>query len=60
MSTFYKQDKVFAIYFKNGLENKSEPDFSMRRDKDKKEKRNIKNHSIYIPVLKKSLTFRSK
>ena len=26
--TFYKQDKVFAIYFKNGLGNKSETDFS--------------------------------
>ncbi len=36
------EDKVFAIYFKNGLENKSEPDFSMRRTKDKKQKGNIK------------------
>ena len=39
---FEKQDKVFAIYFKNGLWNKSETDFSMRRNKDKKQKGNIK------------------
>ena len=39
---FYQQDKVFAIYFKNGLGNKSETDFSMRRNKDKKQKGNIK------------------
>ena len=29
-STFYKQDKVFAIYFKNDTLNKSETDFSER------------------------------
>ena len=39
---FYQQDKVFAIYFKNVLGNKSETDFSMRRNKDKKQKGNIK------------------
>ena len=36
LTIFYQQDKVFAIYFKNGLGNKSETDFSMRRKKDKK------------------------
>ena len=60
LTIFYQQDKVFAIYFKNGLGNKSETDFSMRRNKDKKQKGNIKNQSIYVLVLKKSLTFRSK
>ena len=35
---FYQQDKVFAIYFKNGLGNKSETDFSTRRNKDKNRK----------------------
>ena len=39
---FYQQDKVFAIYFKNDTLNKSETDFSMRRNKDKKQKGNIK------------------
>ena len=29
-STFYKQDKVFAIYFKNDTLNKSETDFSQK------------------------------
>ena len=43
---FYQQDKVFAIYFKNGLWNKSETDFSMRRNKDKKQKGNIKKSLI--------------
>ena len=38
------------------MKNKSETDFSMRRNKDKKQKANIKNHSIYVPFLKKSLT----
>ena len=42
LTIFYQQDKVFAIYFKNGLWNKSETDFSMRRNKDKKQKGNIK------------------
>ena len=42
LTIFYQQDKVFAIYFKNGLGNKSETDFSMRRNKDKKQKGNIK------------------
>ena len=58
---FYQQDKVFAIYFKNGLGNKSETDFSMRRNKNKKQERKYKkHHSIYTLFLKKSLTFRSK
>ena len=39
---FYQQDKVFAIYFKNGLGNKSETDFPMRRNKDKKTERKHK------------------
>ena len=51
-----KQDKVFPNYRENDMKNKSEPDFSMRRNKDKKQKANIKNHSIYVPFLKKSLT----
>lgn len=29
---FDKQDKVFAIYFKNGTRNKSETDFSERNN----------------------------
>lgn len=42
---FYQQDKVFPINRKNELGNKSETDFSMRRNKDKKQKGNIKNQS---------------
>ena len=53
---FEKQDKVFPNYRENDMKNKSETDFSMRRNKDKKQKANIKNHSIYVPFLKKSLT----
>ena len=39
---FEKQDKVFPNYRENDMKNKSEPDFSMRRNKDKKQKANIK------------------
>ena len=51
---FEKQDKVFPNYRENDMKNKSETDFSMRRNKDKKQKANIKNHSIYVPVLKRA------
>ena len=37
-----KQDKVFPNYRENDMKNKSETDFSMRRNKDKKQKANIK------------------
>ena len=56
LTIFYQQDKVFPNYRENDMKNKSETDFSMRRNKDKKQKANIKNHSIYVPFLKKSLT----
>ena len=39
---FEKQDKVFPNYRENDMKNKSETDFSMRRNKDKKQKGNIK------------------
>ena len=39
---FYQQDKVFPNYRENDMKNKSETDFSMRRNKDKKQKANIK------------------
>ena len=39
---FYQQDKVFPINRKNELGNKSETDFSMRRNKDKKTERKHK------------------
>ena len=39
---FYQQDKDFPNYRKIVELNKSETDFSMRRNKDKKQKGNIK------------------
>ena len=51
---FYQQDKVFPNYRENDMKDKSETDFSMRRKKDKKQKGNIKNQSIYVLVLKKA------
>ena len=39
---FEKQDKVFPNYRENDMKNKSETDFSVRRNKDKKQKANIK------------------
>ena len=51
---FYQQDKVFPNYRENDMKNKSETDFSMRRNKDKKQTASIKNHSIYVPFLKKA------
>lgn len=42
LTIFYQQDKVFPNYRENDMKNKSETDFSMRRNKDKKQKANIK------------------
>ena len=42
LTIFYQQDKVFPNYRENDMKDKSETDFSMRRNKDKKQKGNIK------------------
>ena len=39
---FYQQVKVFPNYRENDMKDKSETDFSMRQNKDKKQKGNIK------------------
>ena len=55
---FEKQDKVFSINRKNGLGNKSETDFSMRRNKDKKQKGNIKKSEYLRSSSQKELDFK--
>ena len=55
---FYQQDKVFPINRKNGLGNKSETDFSMRRNKDKKQKGNIKKSEYLRSGSQKELDFK--
>lgn len=54
---FYQQDKVFAIYFKNGLGNKSETDFHIRRNKDKKREKKHKKSEYLHSGSEKKLDF---